>query len=333
MTLPSHEFVIAEVDREFAREHPEARRRLDEHDPRQAHLVDAWNEMFHPVPEQHRRQPLPQVQLGPEPKTPDPTNSTPTSAGGGQTSDPGPQPAVGVHMDESAFREWVRLSLEGAHYVGDTAEVLGYFAAGAGQESALVILGEALGPVGMVAAGITALWATAHAFGTGRRLQEQEGFCYGIMWQVFGLPNGHKGFTDWSDDSADELGESFHDGVASGREKGAAVAVHNRVVLATAYYQKVGNDEVTAQSMVLHDMWRKIEWMGHATTSDGPIQSRWASDRVTRWWRRYRACCPYGHDQARPATGPATRSPMWRWRYRDCRNPRPEDRRFAARRR
>jgi hypothetical protein len=163
-------------------------------------------------------------------------------------------------MDEDQFKEFIHAWLESEHYLGDTAEILGIMAqiGGAGEDAALVWLGEALGPVGMIASTIVVLWETVHAFGTGRRLQEQEGFCYGVMWQVCGYANQQKGFIDWFNDSADELRESFYDGVTSGREKGNEASVHNRVMLVVAYHQASGNDLEAARSMVLNELWHHI---------------------------------------------------------------------------
>ena len=190
---------------------------------------------------------------------------------GGSPVPSGTAPSTGVHMDESEFKEWVHHALEGAHVIGDSAEVLGLLAqaAGAGQHSALVIMGETLGPIGMIASTVIVIGATIHAFGTGKRLQEQEGFCYGVMWEVYGLPNADKTFIDWFDDSAEELRESFYEGVASGREKGAETEIRNRVILATVYYQAAGDDLATAQAKVLNDIWQKVretdkgrDWLG-----------------------------------------------------------------------
>jgi hypothetical protein len=293
MALPSREFLISEVDREFLLQHPEAPRRLDPSDPRQAHLVQQWNAMFEEflnrMVDSHffRFFPHAPQRLDPHdpgqatlieywndirdairegtsrynwnvpPQTAD--DSSTAQAGAGHPG-PGGRPDTGVHMDESRFKEFVHLWVEGTHYLGDSAEVLGYLAeaAGAGEESAVVILGEALGPVGAIASTIVVLCATVHAFGTGRRLQEQEGFCYGVMWQVCNLPNAEKGFIGWFDDSADELRESFYEGVSAGREKGAWTSVHNRMILAVAYYQAQGNDLETARGMVLNDLWHHI---------------------------------------------------------------------------
>lgn len=47
MPLPSREFVISEVDREFLLQHPESPRQLNPDDPAQARLAHQWNVMFH----------------------------------------------------------------------------------------------------------------------------------------------------------------------------------------------------------------------------------------------------------------------------------------------
>jgi hypothetical protein len=297
MALPSREFLISEVDREFLLQHPEAPRQLDPNDPHQAQLVQQWNAMFEeflnrmvdshffrffPHAPQHldphdpgqatlieywndirdaiRDGTPPRYNWDATPTTTGASTASPTGTGTEERHASGAGPDVAVHMDESQFKEAVHLWLEGAHYLGDSAEVLGYLAqaAGAGEESAVVLLGEALGPVGAIASTIVVLWATVHAFGTGRRLQEQEGFCYGVMWEVCGKPNCHKGFIDWFDDSAEELHDSFYEGVAAGREKGSWPSVHNRILLAVAYYQANGDDLETARSRVLNDLWHHV---------------------------------------------------------------------------
>jgi hypothetical protein len=289
MALPSREFLISEVDREFLLQHPAAPRQLDPNDPRQEHLVQQWNAMFHEflnrMVDSHFYRFFPNAQRL-DPNNPadstliDYWNDIHDVIGEGkpprynwdehlahaaetaqtQQHEQGPKPDVGVHMDESQFKEYVRAGLEGTHYVADSAEVLGYLAEGfgAGEESALVVLGETLGPIGLITATITVLWATVEAFGTGRRLQEEEGYCYGVLWEVAGLADAHKSFHDWAGDSAEELRDSFYDGVAAGREKAAWPSVHNRIVLATAYYQASGHDLETARSQILNDMWLHI---------------------------------------------------------------------------
>lgn len=292
MALPSREFLISEVDREFALQHPEAPRRLNANDPSQAHLVEQWNAMYHEFlsnmvdshffrffPNAPRRldptdpsqstlveywkdlrdaieKGTSQYDWSSPPKSEDSADATPAAT----PTDPGEKPELDVHLDESQFKEFIHAWLESEHYMGDTAEVLGYMAriAGAGEGSAVVWLGEVLGPVGTVASTIVVLWATVHAFGTAGRIQEQQGFCYGVMWQVCNHADEQKGFTDWFNFSAEELREAFYDGVAAGREKGSTAGVHNRVMLLIAYYQAIGHDLESARSMVLNDLWHQI---------------------------------------------------------------------------
>ena len=46
MALPSREFLIKQVDSNFALQHPEAPRQLNPNDPAQAHFVQAWRELY-----------------------------------------------------------------------------------------------------------------------------------------------------------------------------------------------------------------------------------------------------------------------------------------------
>jgi hypothetical protein len=163
-------------------------------------------------------------------------------------------------MDESQVKEYIHAVLEGEHYVGDTAEVLGYLAlaGGAEAEGLFVAVMEGMGVVGMVAAGALVLWEVVHAFGTGERLEEQEGFCYGVMWQAFGMPNETKQFLDWAPSTADELHDAFYEGVDEGRGKAADTVLHNKVMLAVSYYQAKGSDLSWSQFYVLNDLWKKV---------------------------------------------------------------------------
>jgi hypothetical protein len=309
MAVPGRDFLLSEVGREFPLRHPDAPEHLDPSDPAHAPFIAAWWEMYteflNRMVDAHFFRFFPQApeKLNPddpadanfieywldlrdmiedkphrydwsdEPKvgnenTPPPLWTNPPAGG---SSDSGTAPSTDVHMDESEFKEWVDHALEGAHVIGDSAEVLGLLAqaAGASHQSALVIMGETLGPIGMIASTVIVIGATIHAFGTGKRLQEQEGFCYGVLWEIYGLPNAEKTFIDWFDDSAEELRESFYEGVASGREKGAETEIRNRVILATAYYQAAGDDLATAQAKVLNDIWKQVretdqgrDWLG-----------------------------------------------------------------------
>jgi hypothetical protein len=59
-------------------------------------------------------------------------------------------------------------------------------------------------------------------------------------------------------DSAEELRESFYEGVASGRAKANDATVHNRVMLLVAYYQARGDELSAAQNRVLNDLWHHV---------------------------------------------------------------------------
>ena len=232
---------------------------LDPNDPGDSLMIEYWIDIRDSIrdgtaPKYNWDQLPADASASSTPTASDATAPSPTGAG----DDTAPQ--VPVHMDESAVKEYVHAVMEGEHYVGDTADVLGSvgLAAGAGEESLFIGVMEGLGAVGMIAGTIVVLWAVVEAFGTGRRLQEQEGFCYGVMWQAFSMANGEKQFYEWAGDSAEELHDSFYEGVAAGREKAADTVVHNKVMLATAYYQAKGSDLSWAQYYVLNDLWHHI---------------------------------------------------------------------------
>lgn len=163
-------------------------------------------------------------------------------------------------MDEDELEQYVHLALEGAHIIGDTSEVVGLFAlaGGAGEKALVVKLGHWLGPIGMIASTIIVLCEVVKAFGTGTRLQEQQGFCYGVMWQVFELPNADKEFVAWFDDSAEDLRDSFYAGVDQGCSKAEEPKVRNRVLLAVSYYMLQGDNEHWAQIRVLNHLWDSV---------------------------------------------------------------------------
>jgi hypothetical protein len=212
------------------------------------------------------------------PDTDDSSSATKPGAPAGDP--PGTAPRVDVKMDESALAEYVHSQLEATSYIGDATEIAATFAA---EGSVLASVAEILGPAGMVADTVIILWTVARAFGTGTRLQEQEGFCYGVMWETFGLPNGEKEFVlTLAGDSADDLRQAFLDGVAQGREKARDVKIHNAIMLAVAYYMAAGpasdagilikttynsGDHLGAgQELVLNDLWKKIRETGFTRT-------------------------------------------------------------------
>ncbi len=176
MALPSREFLISEVDREFALQHPEAPRRLNPNDAGQAHLVEAWNAMyteflnrmvdshffrFYPDAPRHLDPGDPaqaqyieywndirngivhgasQWNWDSPPHAADDNAAAPGGTGQQPTGGGGEHPDPGVHMGESQFKKDVEEALEGTHYIGDSAEVLGIIGqiAGADQVNCLV---------------------------------------------------------------------------------------------------------------------------------------------------------------------------------------------------
>lgn len=207
------------------------------------------------------------------PEAPDVSCSAPSGQGDSSTLD--------VKMDENQLAEWVHSQLEATHVIGDVSEIVGQFAA---EDTVLASVAEILGPAGTIASTIIVLWATIHAFGTGTRLEEQEGFCYGVMWETFGLPNGQKKFIPWAGDSADDLQQAFFDGVDQGREKAKDAKVHNAVMMKVAYYMASNTDLKklpcegqlsSAQQDVINELWKAkretdlaSDWLAWPNPSD-----------------------------------------------------------------
>jgi len=179
-----------------------------------------------------------------------------SDSSGPSTKPAGNGPDADVHMDESELTEWVHKALDGAEAIGDASEIAGFFAA---EGSTLAAVGEMLGPVGPIAGTITVLWAVVHAFGTGTRLMEQRGFCYGLMWETFGVADNVGEFQPWGGDTAEELRSAFMDGVSEGREKARDLKVRNAIVLKVAYeIAAVPCDKPSALQNVINELWLKI---------------------------------------------------------------------------
>lgn len=246
------------VDEIFAGFFPHAGK-LDPDDPGDSTLIEYWLDIRDAIrdgtPSRYNWD-QPPATSGSTDTSATATTATPSTAADG--SDTAPQ--VPAEIDESQFKEYVHGALEGTHYIGGTSEVLAWAGriAGASEEAGIVVLGEVLGPIGTIAATIVLLWAVVHAFGTGLRLQEQEGFCYGLMWEAFSMPNGSKQFLPWFDDSAEDLHDAFYEGVAAGREKAGDTVVHNKIMLAVAYYQGRGSDLSWSQYYVLNELWQHV---------------------------------------------------------------------------
>jgi hypothetical protein len=194
------------------------------------------------------------------------TSNSPQSA---PPADDGPGGSeVDLKMDETAV-EYVDRQLERTSEIVDATEIA--------EQIGIKLLPEAaahiLEPVGFALDLYVMFAEVIKAFGTGRRLQEQEGFCYGAMWETFGLPNGKKAFIDWAGDSADDLREAFFDGVTRGRDKAKDVKEHNAIMVGVATYMATGpgsdagitvkaaynsGDRLwAAQVIVLNELWKR----------------------------------------------------------------------------
>jgi hypothetical protein len=128
-------------------------------DPSHANLIEYWLDLRDKIEDKpHRYDWSDEPKVGDE-NAPPPLRTNPPDGG---PPGSGTAPSTGVQMDESAFKEWVHHALEGAHVIGHSAEVLGLLAqaAGASHRSALVIMGETLGPIGMIASTVIVIGAT-----------------------------------------------------------------------------------------------------------------------------------------------------------------------------
>ncbi len=188
---------------------------------------------------------------------------------GGGTSDGGLPPGqVPVELTESELAEWAHAALEGTEAVGTVAEIAAFFAQ---HGSKLAAVAEVLGPIGHVATVILVGWHTVHAFGTGRRLMEQEGFCYGIVWEATETPDQVKVFwAPWADDSPDDMREAFYEGVAKGRAAAQEPKVRNAVVILAAHRIAQGTQRELAFRYVLEGLYEQINERGETATLPFP---------------------------------------------------------------
>jgi hypothetical protein len=192
----------------------------------------------------------------------------PTAAHSGGT---GTTPPVGVVDEktkeelESHFEEW----LEGVHVLASTEEVASYLTwAGAhlaGDTATAVsaaeivefVAGDILAPLGGIALVVWSGFQVIDAFKSERRLEEQQGFAYGVMWEAMNEPDHLPKFAPGMTYSAEEHEEAFVSGVARGREKARDPKVRNRIIIAVAIKsQQTGFGDLWAGQQVLGEIWR-----------------------------------------------------------------------------
>ena len=178
---------------------------------------------------------------------------------------------IDVEMDESTARriaEWTEHKLHQGHEIASTAEVVEFLTEAtahlAGHASKAAVLARAagtvarvLGPVGDVFLVIWVGYKVIDAFMSEWRLEKQQGFVYGVMWQSLDEPDHMPAFVDGMTYSADEHRDAFQEGVAEGRAQARDPEVRNQVILAVATLGlSSGYGDFYAANEVLSQLWR-----------------------------------------------------------------------------
>src|SRR5436190_5386658 len=164
--------------------------------------------------------------------TSDPAGDPTTARHGDPTGAPDAT-RVDVELDETTkarIAEWTEHVLHGGHALASTAEVTEYLAEAVshltGSAGRAAVMAEAVGTVtavlGPISDALFVIWAgyqVVDAFMSEKRLEKQQGFVYGVMWQALDEPNHLPQFVDGITYSADEHRDAFLEGVAEGRAK------------------------------------------------------------------------------------------------------------------
>jgi hypothetical protein len=160
----------------------------------------------------------------------------------------------GGHVFHTAaeMEEFIARSVENvADEGGAVADVAGDFAAAA------ETVAEVAGPIAAVALVVWVGFEVVEAFTSEKRLEEQQGFAYGVMWEALGEPDHIPKFVDGITYSADEHREAFMSGVSQGREKGRDPKTKGRIQLAVAVLgSQSGFGDYYAAGEILSDLWR-----------------------------------------------------------------------------
>jgi hypothetical protein len=113
-------------------------------------------------------------------------------------------------------------------------------------------------PLGAVLVAVTTVLELHKAFTTTQRIMTQEGICYGLMWEVLGMPDAERttrGTFFGEMPMTDSEREAWEEGVREGREKARDPAVREAIVRALAYEMAVqGRDPDTDPT---HRAWQK----------------------------------------------------------------------------
>ena len=180
-----------------------------------------------------------------------------------------------VEMDETTRAKVVEVTkeiLDGVHVFHTTAELEEYIAnsvgnvaeeggevAGVAEEfaAAAETVADVAGPIAGLALVVWVGFEVVEAFTSEKRLEEQQGFAYGAMWEAIGEPDHIPKFVDGITYSADELREAFQSGVSQGREKGRDPKTRARIQLAVAVLgSQSGFGDYYAAGEILSDLWR-----------------------------------------------------------------------------
>jgi hypothetical protein len=189
---------------------------------------------------------------------------------------PGGGSAPRVEMDEATQQRVKKATeeiLDGVHVFNTTIELEGYVANSvfnAADVGTVANVGEAFAEAAEAVEAVTGPFAAAvfiawvgfqvvEAFESEKRLEEQQGFVYGLMWDVMGESDHLPTFVDGITYSADEHREAFTTGVQQGRQKGQDPKIRGRLQLHIATLgARTGLGDFNAAGQTLSDLWRQV---------------------------------------------------------------------------
>lgn len=195
----------------------------------------------------------------------------PSAAHGGS----GEVHAPHVELDETARQKVIEVTkeiLDGVHVFHSTVELEEYVASSVGNvaeeggavastaeefAAAAETVGEVAGPFAAVAFIAWVGFEVIDAFESERRLEEQQGFVYGLTWEAMGESDHLPEFVDGITYSADEHREAFTSGVQKGREKARDPKLRAQLQLQVATLgARSGFGDTYAAGELLSALWR-----------------------------------------------------------------------------
>ena len=226
----------------------------------------------------------------------------------------------GVRMRPLRQRRWPRTSRRaGAHLAGDTATAV------SAAEIVEFVAADILAPLGGLALVIWSGFQVIDAFKSERRMEELQGFVYGVMWEAMNEPDHLPKFAPGMTYSAEEHEEAFVSGVARGREKARDPKVRNRIIIAVAIKsQQTGFGDLWAGQQVLSEIWRANREHTPGDTDRGSprlaaaarpddarlLESRYPPTASAMWSQeRVATRCPVSLDETLAVESMSSRSP------------------------